>query len=116
MFSYRQRDIVLVPFPFTDATTVKQRPVLVVSTDEINSSRDSDFIGLAITSKFHGGKYSFVITGKECEEGKLLVNSEVQCNKIATIQKNLVLKKLCKIKKDAYQKVVDKLKLSLHIQ
>jgi mRNA interferase MazF len=116
MFLYRQKDIVLVPFPFTNATTAKQRPVLIVSSDEINQSSTEDFIGLAGTSVLHGSKYSIAITSNDCEKGCLPKESEIQCNKIATIQKDLTLKKICTLKQSVYQKVVDKIKQSLHIK
>jgi len=34
----RKWDIIIVPFPFTDLTTVKKRPALVVSPDNYNNS------------------------------------------------------------------------------
>ncbi|MFH1860460.1 MAG: type II toxin-antitoxin system PemK/MazF family toxin [bacterium] len=49
MTTFRQGEIVLVPFPFTDQTTVKQRPAVIVSSNEYNLSRE-DVIIAAITS------------------------------------------------------------------
>ena len=115
MFLYQQRDIVFVSFPFTDASTAKQRPVLIVSSDEINQSASGDFIGLAITTKLYRGKYSVAITAKNCQDGKLPFDSEIQCDKIATIQKDIVIKKFCKLKTDTYQVVINKIKQSLQI-
>ena len=47
--TYSRGDIVLVPFPFTDLSSAKQRPALVVSADAFNSIRD-DVLVASITS------------------------------------------------------------------
>ena len=43
-------DVVLVPFPFTDQTTSKKRPAVVVSNRAYNTAR-LDIIVMAITSQ-----------------------------------------------------------------
>jgi mRNA interferase MazF len=48
--SYKRGDVVLVPFPFTDLTAVKQRPALIISADVFNSTRD-DVVVVAVTSQ-----------------------------------------------------------------
>jgi mRNA interferase MazF len=47
---YKRGEVVLVPFPFTDLSSVKQRPALVVSADKFNATR-SDVVVIAITSQ-----------------------------------------------------------------
>lgn len=49
MTSYSFGDVVLVPFPFTDQTTSKKRPAVVVSSNRYNAERP-DVILRAITS------------------------------------------------------------------
>lgn len=46
---YSQGDILLIPIPFTDLSSSKRRPVLVISNNEYNSRTD-DIIVTAITS------------------------------------------------------------------
>ena len=43
-------DVLLVPFPFTDHTAVKQRPAVVVSSEAYHRERP-DLIILAVTSQ-----------------------------------------------------------------
>lgn len=45
---YKQGDILLIPIPFTDLTSTKKRPVLVLSKDDYNSKTD-DVIVSAIS-------------------------------------------------------------------
>jgi mRNA interferase MazF len=51
--AYRFGDIVLVPFPFTDQSTSKRRPAVVVSS-ELYSARHTDVILMAVTSQLKG--------------------------------------------------------------
>jgi mRNA interferase MazF len=50
MTDYNFGDVVLVPFPFTDQTTSKKRPAIVVSLTEYNR-RLPDLILMAVTSQ-----------------------------------------------------------------
>jgi len=48
--NFKRGDIVLVPFPFTDLSSAKQRPALVVSSDALNAASE-DVLVAAITSQ-----------------------------------------------------------------
>ncbi len=50
MISYRQGDVFLVPFPFTDQSGTKQRPAVVLSGSEYNQNH-LDIILVPITSQ-----------------------------------------------------------------
>jgi mRNA interferase MazF len=49
MTRYRQGDVLLVPFPFTDQSGVKLRPAVVMSSDDYNL-RHTNLILAPITS------------------------------------------------------------------
>ncbi|MYH11047.1 MAG: type II toxin-antitoxin system PemK/MazF family toxin, partial [Gemmatimonadales bacterium] len=51
--AYRQGDIVLVSFPFTDLTSTKRRPALVLSPDSFNAA-GVDLVLAAVTSNITG--------------------------------------------------------------
>jgi mRNA-degrading endonuclease toxin of MazEF toxin-antitoxin module len=53
MTSYKQGDVLLVPFPFTNQRAVKQRPAVVLSGEDYNRHYP-DVILAAITSKIAG--------------------------------------------------------------
>ena len=48
--SFEFGDIILVPFPFTDQSTTKKRPAVVISSETYNTERP-DLIIMAVTSQ-----------------------------------------------------------------
>jgi mRNA interferase MazF len=64
---YKQGDIVLIPFPYSDLSTTKQRPVLVLSNTTYNKSQ-SDLVVAAITSNLISKTYSIKITDDDLDE------------------------------------------------
>ncbi len=50
MMTYSRGDIVLVPFPFSDQSTIKKRPAVIISSDDFNNN-SFDIIILALTSQ-----------------------------------------------------------------
>jgi mRNA interferase MazF len=100
--------IVLLPFPFTDLRSTKRRPALVLL------ERSNDVVVAFISSitpkplephhvfidKNHK---SFPITG-------LKVSSTIYLDKIATIDKNLIIGELGQISKDLKLEITTKMK------
>ena len=55
-----QGDIVLIPIPFTDLSSQKRRPVIVISNDQYNQTAP-DVVVVAMTSTPMSSPYSFAI-------------------------------------------------------
>ena len=89
--NYKRGDVVLVRFPFTDLTTTKRRPALVISTDLYNQSQVNLIIA-AITSQTHRLGIGDCLIQNWRAAG-LVKPSQVKAI-IATIEQSLVLKKL----------------------
>ena len=62
MTRYNRGDVILVPFPFSDQTTAKKRPAIIVSSDTYNSI-SQDIVIMAITGQIrsHIGVGEFLI-------------------------------------------------------
>ena len=50
MTAYKRGDIVLIPFPFSDQTTIKKRPAVIVTTNNYNNA-SLDIVIMVITSR-----------------------------------------------------------------
>jgi mRNA interferase MazF len=83
-------DIVLLKFPFTDNTTHKRRPALI-----INDYNDGDIIVCRITSQIYTSRNDIFIN--DWEKAGLKKPSVVRIHKIATLDKGLVERIMGKI-------------------
>ncbi|MDI3544550.1 MAG: mRNA interferase MazF [Candidatus Woesearchaeota archaeon] len=92
-----QKDLVLLPFPFSDQTGRKVRPAIVISNDEFNNNSE-DVLVVAVTSNISKGKYTIPLTNKDLEEGKLNVPCCIKVENILKIEKSMIIKKIGKIK------------------
>ena len=91
MTNYEKWDIILVPFPFTDFKTTKKRPALVVSPTRYNTGTDLiiAFMTSNVNSLERMGDYHI----KEWQAAHLPKPSMIRM-KFATIDKNIIIKKL----------------------
>lgn len=92
MISYSFGDVILVSFPFTDQTSAKKRPAVVVSSNVYNQEHP-DLIVMAITSqRYIASMVSDVIVTYWSEAG--LLKPSVIKGIMATVEKGLVLRQL----------------------
>jgi mRNA interferase MazF len=92
MTNYKFGDVILVPFPFTDQTTTKKRPSVVVSSTDYQRQR-SDLILIAVTSIANPVTSFAEMTITEWKAAGLLKPSIIK-PVLTTIDKMLVIKKL----------------------
>ena len=91
-----QREIVLIPVPFTDLSSQRRRPVIIISNDQYNGARE-DMVVVAMTSNLTQAPYSFTITSAELESGTLHRPSRVRVDKIYTLSQRIIVKSFGKV-------------------
>src|SRR3989338_4998271 len=102
-----QRDILLVPFPFSDQSGRKVRPVIVISNNEFNAQSE-DIIVLGVTSNISRDFYTVRLTSNDLQEGKLFTECCIKVENILKIDKQLVIKKIGKISNKTFETVKNK--------
>jgi mRNA interferase MazF len=103
---YSQREIVLVPFPYSDLTAIKKRPVLIVSNNKYNQKYE-DVLVCVITSKQFQDNYSVEVNNDALEYGILPEVSVIKTAKLFSVNKNNIIKKFSILKPDIYKHVSD---------
>lgn len=106
--TYKQREIVLTKFPFSNLMDYKVRPVLVLSKDSYNR-KYADVIVCAITSNLEESDYGLTITTESLEEGHLKMDSKVRVDAVTNIEQAIILKKIGKVKQAVFSKVLSRL-------
>lgn len=89
--TFEQFDVVVVPFPFTDKTTAKRRPALVVS-NQATLSRKIGHSVLAMITSAKNSKWPLDCNIKDLDSAGLTSASVVRM-KLFTLDDQLMLRK-----------------------
>jgi mRNA interferase MazF len=96
----RKGRLVLIPFPFTDLSGQKVRPALI-----LHVSRGEDCIVAFISSHVTKKKNQFDVFVQPSTENGLKAPSVVKVDKIATLQRKIVVGELGTIERSALRAV-----------
>jgi len=105
---FKQGDIVLVPIPFTNLSSNKRRPVLILSNNDYNKSTN-DILVVAITSNLSDMRFGIMIKTDDLSEGELKVDLQIRADKIYTLSQDIVIKRFGALNNCIIDKVKNKI-------
>jgi mRNA interferase MazF len=105
---YRRGDIVLVSFPFTDLSSSKRRPALIISPDVFNE-HGVDVVLVAIPSQEPEDK-AIALAPDDFLEAALPKESFVRVAKIFTLHSTLIVKRVCALRPEKLDDVLRELR------
>jgi mRNA-degrading endonuclease toxin of MazEF toxin-antitoxin module len=107
MIKKEQRDVWLIQAPFSDYSTAKVRPVIVVSNNPYNR-KTADFLAVHITTRKEH-PYAVDISGSDFTSGGLEDESTVRFDTVTRYEEKLLLKKIGKVRPEFYKTVHEKI-------
>ncbi len=107
MTSYKQGDVILVEFQFSEGSGSKKRPALILSTEAYHKTRQEIIIA-AITSNITRELFGDTKIENWKEAG--LLQTSLVTGIIRTIKSNLILRKLGSLPKKDFLEVQNSLK------
>ena len=99
-----QKDVVLLPFPFSDLGGKKFRPALIISNETLNK-KSADCLMVPLTTVIKDEPYSIVIDDKDIKTGELANRSRVRVDKIFSVEKRLIVAKIATLKDETFERV-----------
>jgi len=97
-------DIVVLPFPYSDLSSSKKRPAMVLA-----DLKGDDIILCQITSQFVKDNYAIALDSSDFTKGSLNKPSNIRPNRLFTAEKSIITRKIGTVKPEVFKKVVDKL-------
>jgi mRNA interferase MazF len=95
-------EVVLLPFPFTDLSATKRRPVLVLKA----ANAQGDFLAVQITSQL-GYRPAVRLLAEDFELGGLPKESIVRPDKVFTLNKALIVRRVGKLTPSGFERIVE---------
>lgn len=108
---YNQGSLVLVPFPFTDLSTTKKRPALVISPDWFNQSYE-DVILAAVTSVVPASPRDLEVSlaQSDLSHGIIPRESVIKVTKLFTCHRDIVIREFARITREKLSEVLGELR------
>jgi mRNA interferase MazF len=111
---FERGKLILIPFPFTDLSASKVRPAVIISDPQYTDKDVSVlFISSRISKKTGPMDHTIKPADPHFEETGLKVPSLIKCNKVATLDKKIVLGEMGTLHQSDQKKIDKKLKLAL---
>jgi mRNA interferase MazF len=101
---FQQKELVLLPYPFSNQEGSKVRPAIIVSNDNFNKKCE-DCVMVPLTTVIKDEPFSLILTQDSLESGRLLKQSRIRIDKIFTIKKSLILMKIGKVNDKTIEKI-----------
>lgn len=105
---YNQREIVLVPLPYSDLSSFKRRPVVIISNNQYNK-KFPDTLVCVITSNLFKDDYSADLNNAALESGLLPENSVIKCHKLFTIEQSKIIRRFSIINQTKFDEIISML-------
>ncbi len=94
-------DVVVAPFPFSDLSSAKKRPALVIA-----SLKGDDVILCQITSQTIADSYAVLINPNDFADGGLNRPSNIRPNRLFTADSNIVLYRAGRLTAEVVEKII----------
>ncbi len=110
----QQRNLVLLPFPFSDQSGKKVRPVIILSNSSFNAN-SQDVIAVAVTSNT-ALPNSVIINNDDLVEGFLKTKSCAKVDSVLKIPQALILKNIGRISVEKYKMIIKKINSLIELE
>ena len=99
-----QGEVVLIPIPFTDLTSSKRRPAIVISNNTFNkSTRDLVIVGM--TTQPANNPWTFTLTPADMATGALNQSGQVRIDKVFNLAQAIVVKSFGMVRQSILEKI-----------
>ncbi len=99
-----QKDVVLLPYPFSDFEGEKVRPAIVVSNNDLNM-KSEDCVMVPLTGVIKDESYSVLIKQENLAFGKLIKPSRARADKILAVDKSIIILRIGAINDRTFEEI-----------